>query len=159
MWAPRREPGQQPADALVRGHRPARAPARCSTRARLIESRPFLTRIPDDSVIVTDRVPTSVPGAGRYRFVATRDAAGSYAMVYAPVGPAVQGAHGDDRGPEGEGLVVQSAQRPGHGHRRVRRTRASAKFTPPDPGEMLDWVLVLDDAAKDYPPPGKTKRN
>jgi hypothetical protein len=54
---------------------------------RLIESRPFLTRIPDDSIIVTDsRVPTSVPGAGRYRFVATRDEAGTYAMVYAPIG-------------------------------------------------------------------------
>jgi hypothetical protein len=29
------------------------------------------------------------------------------------------------------------------------------EFTPPDPGEMLDWVLVLDDAAKQYPPPGR----
>jgi hypothetical protein len=27
-------------------------------------------------------------------------------------------------------------------------------FTPPDPGEMLDWVLVLDDAVKNYPAPG-----
>jgi len=27
-------------------------------------------------------------------------------------------------------------------------------FTPPDPGEPLDWVLVLDDAAQAYPPPG-----
>ena len=27
----------------------------------LIESRPFLTRIPDDSIIVTDRVPTACP--------------------------------------------------------------------------------------------------
>ena len=27
-------------------------------------------------------------------------------------------------------------------------------FTPPDPGEMLDWVLVLDDTTKNYPPPG-----
>ena len=27
-------------------------------------------------------------------------------------------------------------------------------FTPPDAGEMLDWVLVLDDEAKRYPPPG-----
>ena len=42
-------------------------------RPRLIESRPFLTRVPDDGIVVTDRVPTSVPGAGRYRFVATRD--------------------------------------------------------------------------------------
>ena len=32
----------------------------------LIESRPFLTRIPDDGVIVPAAVPTSVPGAGRY---------------------------------------------------------------------------------------------
>jgi hypothetical protein len=53
---------------------------------KLLLSRPFLTRIPDDGIIVTDRVPTSVPGAGRYRFVATRDEAGTYAMVYAPVG-------------------------------------------------------------------------
>ena len=52
----------------------------------LLESRPFLTRVPDDTVVVTGRVPTSVPGAGRYRFSGTRDEAGSYAMVYAPVG-------------------------------------------------------------------------
>ncbi|HNY28615.1 MAG TPA: DUF4038 domain-containing protein, partial [Candidatus Sumerlaeota bacterium] len=53
---------------------------------RLLESRPFLTRIPDDLILVVDRVETSVPGAGRYRFVATRDEAGTYAMVYAPLG-------------------------------------------------------------------------
>lgn len=28
-------------------------------------------------------------------------------------------------------------------------------FVPPEPGEMLDWVLVLDDVAKKYPAPGK----
>ena len=27
-------------------------------------------------------------------------------------------------------------------------------FTPPDPGELLDWVLVLDDARNDYAAPG-----
>jgi hypothetical protein len=27
-------------------------------------------------------------------------------------------------------------------------------FTPPDKGEMVDWVLVLDDESKKYPPPG-----
>ncbi len=53
---------------------------------KLLESRPFLTRIPDDSILVTDRVATSVPGTGRYRFKATRDQAGTYAMIYAPVG-------------------------------------------------------------------------
>ena len=121
---------------------------------RLLESRPFLARVPDDTIIVTDRVPTSVPGAGRYRFVATRDSEGTYAMVYAPRRPPLQRAHG--------------------GHPRARRwspggsTRARAlrraigefpnsgerAFLPPDAGEQLDWVLVLDDAARGYPAPG-----
>jgi hypothetical protein len=30
-------------------------------------------------------------------------------------------------------------------------------FTPPDKGEMLDWVLVLDDESKHYPPPGRRR--
>jgi len=31
-------------------------------------------------------------------------------------------------------------------------TRGEREFRPPDPGEALDWVLVLDDAGKNYPP-------
>ena len=30
-------------------------------------------------------------------------------------------------------------------------------FVSPQPGELLDWVLVLDDAAKKYPPPGQLR--
>ncbi len=52
----------------------------------LMESRPFISRIPDISIIVTSDVPSSVPGAGSYSFVATRDQNGSYAMIYVPVG-------------------------------------------------------------------------
>ena len=29
------------------------------------------------------------------------------------------------------------------------------EFVPPNVGEYLDWVLVLDDTAKSYPPPGQ----
>jgi hypothetical protein len=32
------------------------------------------------------------------------------------------------------------------------------EFVPPDKGELLDWVLVLDDAAKGFPPPGQAKK-
>jgi hypothetical protein len=28
------------------------------------------------------------------------------------------------------------------------------QFVPPNRGEMLDWVLVLDDAERKYPPSG-----
>ena len=31
------------------------------------------------------------------------------------------------------------------------------EFIPPNPGEMLDWVLVLDDEAKNCPAPGQRK--
>jgi hypothetical protein len=32
------------------------------------------------------------------------------------------------------------------------------EFTPPSKGEMIDWVLVLDDASKNYPTPGVRAR-
>jgi hypothetical protein len=32
------------------------------------------------------------------------------------------------------------------------------EFTPPMKGENLDWALVLDDAAKNFPPPGAIKK-
>ena len=121
---------------------------------RLLLSRPYLTRVPDDSIIVTDRVPTSVPGAGRYRFVATRDASGSYAMVYAPIGrkfkvhmdkitgPKVKAWWYNPRDGKAEAIGVFSNE-------------GEHEFAPPNPGEMLDWVLVLDDVAKKFPPPGR----
>ncbi len=124
---------------------------------RLIESRPILTRVPDDSVIVTDRVATSVPGAGRYRFVATRDEEGTYAMVYAPVGRPFSVRMDAIKGPKvkawwfnpRDGKATPIGEFENNGARR---------FTPPDPGEMNDVVLVLDDASKAYPEPGSPKR-
>jgi hypothetical protein len=119
----------------------------------LIQSRPFLERIPDDSVIVEDQVPTSVPGSGRYRLVATRDIQGTYAMVYSPSGrpfsvhmnkianPQVKAWWFNPRNGQATEIGLFS-------------NTGIRKFIPPSPGEFLDWVLVLDDASKKYPPPG-----
>lgn len=119
----------------------------------LLLSRPFLTRVPDDSIIVSDPVPTSVPGAGRYRFVATRDEAGSFAMIYAPVGRKFE-VHMDKI----SGARVKAWWfNPRSGKNVAIGTFANSgerAFTPPDYGEQLDWVLVLDDAAKKYSAPG-----
>jgi hypothetical protein len=119
----------------------------------LLESRPFLTRVPDDSIIVPSRVATSVPGAGRYRFVATRDGERSYAMIYAPVGRTFS-----------VKLDALNAARlkawwfdPRTGKAIAEGTYAGSgehAFTPPNVGEQSDWVLVLDDVAKKYPAPG-----
>ena len=77
---------------------------------RLMESRPVLGRVPDDSLIVHDRVATSVPGAGRYRFVGTRDRGGAVCDDLRAAGPAVRGGYDQDRRGEGDCLVVQPAQ-------------------------------------------------
>ena len=120
----------------------------------LMESRPFLSRVPDSSLVVTGRVPTSVPGAGRYQFVATRDAAGTYAMVYAPVARPFAIRMNAIAG----GRVKAWWFNPRDGRATRIGTFANSgerTFTPPDAGEMLDWVLVLDDESKAYPAPGR----
>ncbi len=121
---------------------------------RLMESRPFLTRIPDDSIIVTNTVTTSVPGAGSRRFVATRDEAGSYLMVYAPIGRPFKVHMNKITGAKVKGYWFN----PRDGAATVIGEFANTgerEFNPPNPGEQLDWVLVLNDAARNYPPPGQ----
>ena len=120
---------------------------------RLIESRPVLNRIPDDGIIVPATVTTAMPGAGAYRFVATRDLGGSYAMIYAPVGRAFSVA----MNAIGGSLVTARWFNPRTGEVTAAGEFANVgtrEFKTPTPGEALDWVLVLDDAAKNYPAPG-----
>ena len=120
----------------------------------LLESRPSRNLRPDPSVIVESSVPTAMPGAGRYRFVAAREAEGAFAMVYAPVGrpfhvrlSAVAG---------GRAVAWWFDPRTGTATRiGTFPTTGDREFTPPAPGEMLDWVLVLDDATRGYRAPGR----
>jgi hypothetical protein len=153
MWAPGRAGVNNP---LMPWYEAINQPgaAQMQHARALLESRPFLSRIPDDDVIVTGPVPTNMPGAGRYHFSATRDASGSYAMVYAPVGrpfavrmtkitgPKVAAWWFDPR--TGKATSIGTFSKEGE------RT-----FTPPEAGEMTDWVLVLDDASKGYGTPGQ----
>jgi hypothetical protein len=110
----------------------------------LMESRPFLSRRPDQSIIVS-----SIPsGAGHQR--ATRDTNSTYAMVYLPTGlPAtinmtkIAGTNVNAWwfNPREGGATFIGAY----------TNLGNIAFTPPSTN---DWVLVLDDASKNYPPPG-----
>jgi hypothetical protein len=120
----------------------------------LLESRPFLTRVPDDSVLAATGIPSAMPGAGRYHFSATRDSNGSFAMIYAPVGRKFSVHMDKIAGPK----VSAWWYNPRTGKAQSIGTFENSgvrEFEPPDRGEMLDWVLVLDDAAKSYPAPGR----
>jgi hypothetical protein len=116
---------------------------------RLLESRPYLTRIPDDSLMVESSIKTAMPGAGIRRFVATRDTEGTYALVYAPVGRPFKVRMEVITGPKVKawwfnprtGTSTPIGEFPNTGLQ---------TFTSPNPGEFIDWVLVLDDSAKAY---------
>ena len=152
MWAPPRQPINNPLFPWFEAIDQPGA-GQMQFARRLLESRPQLSRVPDDTVIVPDRVTTSVPGTGLKRLVATRDAEGRYAMVYCPVGRSFRVRLDKISGSRarawwfnprsGEATPVGELSHEGE-----------RLFTPPTPGEMLDWVLVLDDTAQNFPPPG-----
>jgi hypothetical protein len=114
----------------------------------LIESRPMLVRIPDQSMLVSD------PMATTDRQQATRASDGSYAFVYTAAGrpievrfdgmpaKAIKAWWYDPR----TGVAKAIGQFP---------KAATREFKPPTSGVDNDWVLVLDDAAKKFPVPGK----
>lgn len=118
----------------------------------LFESRPF-SRIPDESLVVPQEPGSAWPGAGRYRFAGTRAEDGSYAMIYVPVGRKFRVRLDKISGTTlrawwynpRDGSAVSIGELP--------RQEAMA-FTPPSPGEALDWILVIDDAARNYAAPG-----
>ncbi len=118
---------------------------------RLLESRPFLSRIPDQKLIVDDEGRDRDEGLVR----ATRDSGGAYAMVYAGGGDRFRV---DLAKLSGEKLTawwydprtgVASAPRD------IANSGAEMDFDPPGrPSRSNDWVLVLDDAARGFGPPG-----
>jgi hypothetical protein len=152
MWAPGRPPINNP---LMPWYEAIDQPGAGQMQygRRLLESRPFLSRIPDDSVIVPGTPETSVPGAGLKRFVAARDSQGSFAMVYVPTGRAFKVRMDKISG----GKVKAWWFNPRNGEASLIgefNNSGEKEFLSPTKGENLDWVLVLDDVSRKFPAPG-----
>jgi hypothetical protein len=152
MWSAGKKPVNNPlmpwAEAILQP-----GAAQMQHGRALMESRPFLTRVPAPEIIVPDEVDTSVPGAGRYRFVATKDSDGTYAMVYVPGGRRFTAKLDMIRGEKVKAWWFDP--RTGRATEiGVFAAEGERMFTPPNPGEGLDWVLVLDDVARKYAAPG-----
>jgi len=118
---------------------------------RLLESRPPLARVPDQSLLRSD------PGFGDEHFQVARDAHGRYMFVYSSSGRPFDvdlealsasrlRAHWYD---PREGSATFAGERLGEG---------VGRFEPPSSGAGEDWVLVIDDAAQGFPEPGATAR-
>ncbi len=113
----------------------------------LMLSRPYLSRVPDQSIIVSEI------SDGDAHVRATRNSQGSYAFVYSPLGQPVT-----------VNLEKLSGEKvkawwydPRHGTAGeigVFDKKGNREFKPPIQGKGNDWVLALDDASKQYPVPG-----
>jgi len=112
---------------------------------RLIESRPFLSRVPDQSLIVPAYYPET-------DFISATKGDG-YVFVYFPTGWSAEiklnnlGANEinawwfDPRTGKADLIGKISG-------------KENRKFTPPSKGRGNDWILVLDDASKNFKAPG-----
>jgi hypothetical protein len=119
----------------------------------LLESRPG-KRVPDDSLIVTSRVPTAEPGAGRYRFSGTRASDGAFAMIYVPAGRPFSVRKGAVSGERMKAwwFNPRTGEATDLGE---RSTGEVQRFAPTELGEELDWVLVLDAVDRRFGAPGQ----
>ena len=126
---------------------------------RLMESRPFLTRIPDQSLIVSG---AGGGGTGVADHVqATRDGTAgandaTYLMAYTPVAKSLTV----------DTSVIDSSlldawwfdPRKGTATRFLSSAANTGSLAVTTPTAGPDWVLVVDDATKSYPAPGVSKR-
>ncbi|GAB4014476.1 glycoside hydrolase family 140 protein [Spirosoma koreense] len=118
----------------------------------LLLSRPYFARIPDQTLIASGRGKTY-----QDQLMATRDAEGTYAMIYLPQGQSVTVDLSRLSGSKKQ--IWWYNPRTGRALREKARNLAGVvTLTLPASTNLptnLDWVLVIDDAAKRYLPPGK----
>lgn len=111
---------------------------------RLIESRPILERIPDQSLIIENN------NAAYERIQATRG--NDYVFIYSALGKGFTVNMEKISGSQ----VIGYWFNPKNGQVQEIgsfENQGIRQFTPPSSGYGQDWVLVLDDAAKKYPKP------
>jgi len=117
----------------------------------LFESRPYQRLIPDPSVIADG--PSS--GGAKVRAAVASD--GSFAFIYSPRGEQFMVRMGAIRAPR----VTATWFDPRYGILEPVHTGGNVgyqTFVPPTSGRGCDWVLVLDDAAARFAPPGQPER-
>jgi hypothetical protein len=119
----------------------------------LMESRPMLARIPDQWLIANDPLGTTE------RMQACRASDGSYAFIYTATGKKMKIRLIDGPYPKLSGKTIRAWW---YDPRQGTSTAIGEfektgfhDFTPPSSGPGNDWVLVLDDASKNFAAPGK----
>ncbi|MCW3115868.1 MAG: hypothetical protein JWR18_4264 [Segetibacter sp.] len=114
---------------------------------KLIESRPMLNRVPDNSIIVKGQ------GDKGEHIEAFRSEDNSYAMVYLPVGKTIT--IKTTNLPKQISAWWFNPKDATSQQAITGEVKDNMEFTSPTAGKENDWVLVIDDATKGFKAPGK----
>ena len=117
----------------------------------LMLSRPYFSRIPDQTLIVGES------GRGDQHIGATRDASGTYAMIYLPQGQPVTVDLSKIKGSHAVGWWFNPREGVATKIDGSIITTRKASFVPPTHGADQDWVLILDGEDSHFAVPGGKK--
>lgn len=114
----------------------------------LMESRPFLVRVPDQQLV-------QEAYAGAERIQATRGE--DYAFIYSTAGKPIEVNMGTISGKRVNATWYDPSTGTSTFIGKFKNT-GTRTFTPPTSGPDNDWVLILDDVKKGYKPPQAVKQ-
>lgn len=149
MWAPGRT---AVLDARIAWHEALNHPGafQMGYARRLFESRPFTNLVPDESFIVD----APRQGGSKVRGAVAKD--GAFAFVYSPRGEAFTLRLNAIKAPHIQTWWFDP--RYGSATRLYTADGVTLQtFVPPSSGRGQDWLLVLDDARRNFPAPGQVK--
>jgi hypothetical protein len=152
VWAMWDGKSRKPADQRTPWPEAIKLPgsAQVGHAKRLLESRPLAGRMPDQGLL------ESSEGEGAEHVRVLRAGDGSWAMIYSASvnkfrlkidrlnAKKLRATWWDPRSGKNESTFSD-----------IENSGAVREFTPPSSGDAKDWVLVLDDVTKNYPPPGE----
>ncbi len=115
----------------------------------LMLSRPYLTRIPDQSMVLDEQEENND------YVIATRDSNGSYAMVYFPTGKTTKIDFSSLKGNRLKAWWYDPRTGNYFDAPQIKKSR-QVTINPPTSGKGHDWVLVVDNVSEKFAVPGKT---
>ena len=120
---------------------------------KLFESRPFLQMVPDNEVLA-QVYGQRVYGHHDHPVRAARGADSSFVIIYSPYGNPIHLMMNRLKAEKVKGYWFNPREGVSIPINVFRNNKDVEVFVPPSSGIRTDWVLVLDDATKNYPDPG-----
>lgn len=114
----------------------------------LMLSRPFLSRIPDQSMVIGEQDETND------YVIATRDEKGTYAMIYFPTGKTTSVDLNTLSGTTLKPWWYDPRTGNAYAEENIEKS-GNIEIQPPTNGKGNDWVLVIDTAKNQFKAPGK----